>query len=107
MEILLGLFDGARYLAAQLNSFARQTHPNWSLSIRDDGSRDHGPQIARAFAEAMPGHDIRITGGTHRGFARNFLTLLECVDPRAQEAAFSDQDDVWLPGKLEHALARR
>ena len=105
VAILLGLFNGAGFLGDQLESLARQTHRNWTLHIRDDGSRDDSVGIARRFAATMPGRDIRIDLGAHRGFARNFLTLLASVPPDADAAAFCDQDDVWLPGKLDHALA--
>lgn len=106
VEILLALFDGARFLRDQLESIARQTHGNWSLSIRDDGSHDEGVAIAREFAATVPGRDVRIWGGTHRGFSRNFLALLEAADQGADYVAYSDQDDVWNPEKLTRAITR-
>ncbi|MEM9032857.1 MAG: glycosyltransferase [Pseudomonadota bacterium] len=106
MAVLLALFDGARFLDAQLESIARQSHRNWSLSIRDDGSRDHGVALARDFATDHPGHDIRVWGGAHRGFARNFLALIEAAEAGADYAAYSDQDDVWSPEKLDRAIAK-
>ena len=54
----------------------------------------------------MPGRDIRISGGTHRGVSRNFLTLLREADPRSDYVAFCDQDDVWDPEKLARAVDR-
>ncbi len=106
VAILLGLFNGALYLPEQLESLARQTHRNWTLHIRDDGSRDDSVGIAHRFAATMPGRDVSVETGAHRGFARNFLTLISAAPPDADAAAFCDQDDVWLPGKLEHALSR-
>lgn len=104
MAVLLALFNGAAHLQDQLDSIARQTHHNWSLTIRDDRSCDRGLQIARRFAAKMPSHDIRIFGGAHLGSAHNFLTLLKEMDAEADYAAFSDQDDVWMPQKLAHAV---
>jgi glycosyltransferase involved in cell wall biosynthesis len=104
VAILLGMFNGAPFLRDQLESIGRQTHRNWTLHIRDDGSRDDSIDVAKCFAATMPGRDIRIDRGAHRGFARNFLTLLGAVPMDADAVAFCDQDDVWLPGKLTHAL---
>ncbi len=106
MAIVLGMFNGAPFLRDQLESIGRQTHRNWTLHIRDDGSRDDSIDVAKCFAATMPGRDIRIDRGAHRGFARNFLTLLGAVPMDADAVAFCDQDDVWLPGKLTHALTQ-
>lgn len=106
VTILLGLWNGAAYLGDQLESFVRQGHRNWSLRIRDDGSEDEGPAIARRFAATMPGRDIQVYAGPRRGAARNFLSLLDFVPHGTDAIAFSDQDDVWLPGKLDRALER-
>ncbi len=104
VEILMALFDGERFLGQQLESLARQSHRAWSLSIRDDGSRDNGPAIARAFATTMPGRAIQVRTGAHLGAARNFLALIKASDPGADFLAFCDQDDVWHPGKLARAI---
>ncbi|MDU8946712.1 glycosyltransferase family 2 protein [Ovoidimarina sediminis] len=106
VTILLGLYNGAAYLDDQLESFVRQNHRNWSLRVRDDGSDDDGPAIARRFAATMPGRDIQVFSGPRRGAARNFLSLLDFVPHGSDAIAFSDQDDVWLPGKLSRALDR-
>lgn len=104
--ILLGLYNGASCLADQLYSFKTQTHADWSLIVSDDGSSDHGPELVRCFARAEKRREVRLVDGPRRGFAGNFLHLLDQVDAGAAFAAFSDQDDAWLPGKLEHAIKR-
>jgi hypothetical protein len=42
--------------------------------------------------------------GPRLGFARNFFALLTSPDEESDFFAFSDQDDVWLPDKIERAL---
>lgn len=106
VAVLLGLRDGADRLGPHLETIARQTHRAWSLSVRDDGSRDRGVTVAEAFAGTMPGRDIRVWGGTHRGPARTMLALIEEADPAADFAAFATQDDLWHPGKLARAVDR-
>ncbi len=106
VTILMALWNGADFLPDQLESIGRQTHRHWALRIRDDNSDDHGPDLARRFAATLPGRDIRIFSGPRRGAARNFLSLLDEVPHGSNAIAFSDQDDVWLPGKLSRALDR-
>ncbi len=43
--------------------------------------------------------------GPATGAAANFMHLLRESDPEARHLAFCDQDDVWLPHKIERALA--
>lgn len=100
--ILLALYNGARHLDAQLESYARQSLADWSLVVSDDGSRDGSAQIVRHFAE---GRDVRLINGPRRGYAANFLHLIAVAGPQAEAVALSDQDDVWLPEKLARGLA--
>lgn len=104
--ILLGLYQGARFLQEQLDSFAAQSWPHWSLIVSDDGSRDQGPRIVADFAAAHPDRQITCRSGPQQGFARNFLSLLRAVPPDLPYAALSDQDDVWFPDKIERALTQ-
>lgn len=104
VTILMALYNGAAHLQAQLDSFAAQDWAGWDLLVSDDGSRDAGPEIVRAFATAHPGHDVRRIAGPQQGFARNFLHLIaQAGDVSA--VAISDHDDVWLPAKLSRAMA--
>ncbi|WP_181893351.1 glycosyltransferase family 2 protein [Falsiruegeria mediterranea] len=104
--ILLGLYQGARFLQEQLDSFAAQSWPHWSLIVSDDGSRDQGPEIVADFAAAHPDRQITCRSGPQQGFVRNFQSLLQAVPPDVPYAALSDQDDVWFPDKIERALTQ-
>jgi glycosyltransferase involved in cell wall biosynthesis len=104
VTILLAVFNGERHLQAQLDSYAAQTHPAWSLIVGDDGSSDAGPTIIQQFADAHPDRAIQLTKGPGRGFAQNFLYLLQSAGPKAPMAALSDQDDIWLPEKLARGV---
>jgi Glycosyl transferase family 2 len=106
VAILLSTFNGERYLAEQLHGFSTQTHENWKLYWRDDGSTDCGPALLAGFANG-PGRG-RCTDLTETGQLRatgSFLALLRtALRGRASYFAFSDQDDVWMPEKLAHAV---
>lgn len=105
VAILLALKDGARFIEAQLDSLLVQSHPDWDLIVSDDGSADDGAARVRDWADAHPGVGVQMTRGPGRGHAQNFLHLLGSLDPARPFAAFCDQDDIWLPGKLDRALA--
>lgn len=104
VTILLASYQGAAHLGAQLDSFAAQDHADWALWVSDDGSRDGTRAIVDRFAAAHPDHDIRLIDGPRRGAAANFLSLLCHPDLPAGHVAISDQDDIWYPHKLSHAL---
>jgi len=106
VAIVMGLYDGADCLQAQLDSFAAQSHGAWDLLVSDDGSRDEGPSIVRDFARqrAPHGNDVTLIEGPGQGFALNYLHLLDKVTPRADWLAFSDQDDVWLEDRLARGI---
>ena len=104
VAVLMGLFNGAANLPEQLNSISWQTHENWSLIVSDDGSCDRGPTLVQKFAEQTT-KSVTSINGPRRGFAQNFLHLLTTAGPIVPFAALSDQDDVWLPEKLERAIA--
>ena len=105
ITILLATWNGARYLPAQLASFAAQDHDDWALWVSDDGSTDDSAAVLEAFRAAHPGRDIRLLPGPGRGAAANFLSLIRHPDLPAGPVALSDQDDVWMPHRLARGLA--
>jgi len=110
VAILLSVYNGARFLPAQLASLLAQTNGSWRLYWRDDGSADHTPALLRAFAAGpAAGRVIELPGrGGRLGATRSFLSLLAALPtfgPLPDAVAFADQDDVWLPEKLARGLA--
>ncbi|CAN0618908.1 rhamnosyltransferase [Burkholderia multivorans] len=104
IDIALATWNGERYLPAMLESIAAQTFGNWRLVVRDDGSTDGTCAIVDAFARRFPGKVEIVKDGEGRlGAAGNFAAAAKVCD--AAYVAFADQDDVWLPRKLELAMA--
>jgi glycosyltransferase involved in cell wall biosynthesis len=106
VTILLSTYNGEKFLPDQLASFASQNFADWRLLWRDDGSTDRTVAMMRNFAATLPeGACIEsATSGPHLGAAPSFLLLLK--EARTDNIiAFADQDDVWLPTKLERAVA--
>jgi glycosyltransferase involved in cell wall biosynthesis len=105
IAVLMATFDGAAHLAAQLDSIAGQTLPPRWLVISDDGSTDDTLAILSEFAARNTAIEVSFLQGPRLGAAANFLHLLRHVPEGADVAALSDQDDVWLPGKLADGVA--
>ncbi|WP_137747041.1 glycosyltransferase family 2 protein [Acidovorax sp. NB1] len=105
VDVLLATYNGARYIEAQLESLAAQTYPNIRILVSDDGSSDATVSVVQAFAQRMTAGWIQWVSNPHpgRGVARNFEALMaaSAKDGSARWIAFCDQDDVWLPHKVE------
>lgn len=105
ITILMATFNGAQYLAAQLDSLLAQSHRNWSLVVSDDGSSDGTVDILRAFDRAHPERDVQLMRGPGQGSAAlNFISLLMRANTGRGLTALADQDDVWLAHKLTRAV---
>lgn len=104
VKVLMSTYNGQKYLREQLDSILRQEGVEVSLLIRDDGSQDGTIEILSEYAEKYP--NIEIIEGANLGFAQSFMSLIYKANEYSDIDffAFSDQDDVWLPGKLLSAV---
>jgi glycosyltransferase involved in cell wall biosynthesis len=105
VTILMGTKNGERFLAEQLDSLADQSHQNWVLIASDDGSTDQTLAILHSYQAKWSDGKLIIKEGPQQGFCVNYLSM--ACDPviKADFYAFCDQDDVWLPTKLEVGLS--
>ena len=104
IHILLSTYNGEQFLAEQIQSIQQQTVQDWKLLIRDDGSRDRTREIIQEFvAQDSRIHWINENESKNLGVIKSFHNLAQFEE--ADVYFFSDQDDVWLPQKLELSLA--
>lgn len=103
IDILLATYNGERFIAEQLDSLLRQTWPDFRVLVRDDGSSDSTPDILKRYAAAYPAHITLCEDHRNLGVIGNFAELMRLSD--APYIMFCDQDDVWLPGKVETSFA--
>lgn len=104
--ILLSTYNGEAYLTEQLESILHQEGVTMRILIRDDGSCDSTIEIVKHWQSKHP-QIIDFVQGTNVGFAMSFTYLLQIAVrqyPEATYYAFCDQDDVWLPKKLQKAV---
>lgn len=103
LSVALCSHNGERFLAEQLASIRRQTRPPDEVVIRDDASSDETADVIRRFAAGAP-FPVRVevnpaTVGSTRNFSRAVAACSGDV------IVLADQDDVWLPDKLNRLEA--
>lgn len=99
--VLLSAYNGERFIAEQLRSILQQLPAGGRVLVRDDGSSDATAGIVQTLGEQDP--RVQLLRGGNLGFGASFLTLLAQAPADADMVMFSDQDDVWLPGKIARA----
>jgi glycosyltransferase involved in cell wall biosynthesis len=102
VDVVIPVFNGARYLAAAIQSVLAQTLPARRLIVVDDGSSDGSAEIARGLAGGPV--ELIVVQKANGGLssARN-AGLAVC---RSELVALLDADDVWLPHKLARQVQR-
>lgn len=102
VTVLLAVYNGEKYLKAQIDSLLNQTVKDIKIIIRDDGSTDNSPFIINEYCEKYPQIVSKLSGEATGSAKCNFAELLyNCDDDYIM---FCDQDDVWLPQKIEKTL---
>jgi len=102
VAVVVATYNGATYLRAQLESIVQQTHKPTQIIIVDDASVDDTIAIAHAFAVLYP-EVMVVQNETRLGYIKNFEKGMLLAN--ASYVALSDQDDIWVPHKLETLLA--
>ncbi|AMY12963.1 Putative glycosyltransferase EpsE [Luteitalea pratensis] len=104
VDVLLAAYNGERHIGQQIESLLSQTYPHWRLRIRVDGGTDNTLQICRNFADRVP-DKIQVLEDDlgNVGVLRSFNRLL--ASREAPYVMFCDQDDLWLPQKIELTVA--
>lgn len=106
VTILLATYNGGKYLAKQLDSLLRQTYRDIEIVIRDDCSADATRSIIANYIQKYPEKIRFVHSDSPSGSAKNnFFSLLKTDDLRGDYFMLCDQDDFWLPDKVELTLA--
>lgn len=103
IAILLASYNGEKFISEQIDSLFSQTVQDFKIYVRDDGSSDSTIEIIHHYEQKYPDRISMIQDETlHRGARDSFMWLLQNVE--AEYYMFCDQDDVWLPFKIEHTF---
>ncbi len=102
VAVVVATYNGATYLRQQLESIIQQTYKPSQIIIVDDASSDDTLQVANNFAAHHP-EVMVVQNETRLGYIKNFEKGM--LIATASYVALSDQDDIWMPHKLETLLA--
>jgi len=101
VHIALASYYGAAYISEQLDSIRAQTHKQWRLLIRDDGSSDGTVEIVRALESSDPRVTLLTGGRKSLGPGGNFAHIMQSAyDEGAEYLMLADQDDAWREDKI-------
>tara|TARA_Y100000815_G_C13349516_1_gene503661 strand:+ start:4562 stop:5482 length:921 start_codon:yes stop_codon:yes gene_type:complete len=98
-SVIVAVYNGAKTLTQTIESILSQTYDNFELLLIDDGSTDESKNLIEKYLE-----DERVkyfkkqNGGV--ASARNF----GIARATGEVIGFCDQDDQWLPQKLEKQI---
>jgi glycosyltransferase involved in cell wall biosynthesis len=98
ISVCIPAFNGGRYIGAQLASILASPRVTEVL-VSDDGSTDDTVEIVRALRDPR----VLLLQGPRRGLVRNYESLLG--QARGDYIFLSDQDDIWLPQKIDVMVA--
>lgn len=92
-------YNGLKYLPEQLDSIVAQSRPVDHIVIADDGSTDGTLAFLETWSRQCKIPVTLIQNQGQRGLIQNFERAVSAVN--ADLIFSSDQDDVWLPNKVE------
>ncbi|MBA3352933.1 MAG: glycosyltransferase family 2 protein [Blastocatellia bacterium] len=99
ISIALCTHNGEQFLQEQLDSFTAQRRRPDELIVCDDRSTDDTTRIIERFASDAPFKVDLIVNDKNLGSTRNFEKAVSLC--KGALIFLSDQDDVWLPEKIE------
>jgi glycosyltransferase involved in cell wall biosynthesis len=95
ISVIIATYNGVAYLKNQIDSILSQNCQPTEILVGDDGSTDGTQNLVSRYLEKIKLFSEPSIGGV----ASNFERLL--IKTQGDWIAFSDQDDIWLPEKLQ------
>ncbi|WP_186760169.1 glycosyltransferase [Arthrobacter alpinus] len=98
-SVCMASYRGALYIQEQIESVLVQLDPADELIVVDDASGDNTVEIVKGFLDPRI-HLIEVA--QNQGYVRSFEQAV--LASRGKFIFLADQDDLWLPGRLELML---
>jgi len=96
ISVIMPIYNGERYIVSAIESVLAQTYKNFEIVIVNDGSTDNSREKISAYLK-LP--FVQYIEQVNRGVAAARNTAIRKA--AGEWIAFLDQDDLWLPRKLE------
>jgi glycosyltransferase involved in cell wall biosynthesis len=100
VTVIINVLNGSTTLSEAVDSVLAQTFDDWELIVWDDCSTDGSADTLAGYADSRIRY-VRSEERVSLGHARQRAIELA----GGEWIAFLDQDDVWLPHKLERQMA--
>lgn len=97
VSVVIPLYNCERHIGEALESVLQQTYRDYEIIVIDDGSTDGSARVVHEFGDRVRyvyQANAGVSAATNRGVALSTGELI----------AFLDNDDVWLPTKLERQV---
>lgn len=99
VSVCMAAYNGAAHIREQLDSILAELAPTDEVIIVDDGSTDGTREMLKTFDDPR----VRVVfNETNLGYVRNFEKALSLST--GDVIMLSDQDDVWIPGRVEKLI---
>ena len=97
ISVVMAVYNGRRYLKEQLDSVLEQLTKQDEVIVSDDGSKDGSIELVEQYQKKDD--RIRLIRGPGQGVKKNIEYAV--AQSRGTYIFLADQDDVWMPGKVE------
>ena len=105
-SVVMATYNGSRFIYEQLDSIINQTVLPDEIIISDDGSTDSTIELIQSFFEQHSDLPIQfqlvLNDSNNHGVVGNFQNAVD--HSSGEYVFFSDQDDIWLPNKIERLV---
>lgn len=101
--VIVSTYNGSKFFHEQLKSILGQKNVELDIYIRDDGSDSKMVELLQEYTKI---ENVHVLLGTNMGYVKSFMYMLYHVPDEYDYYAFCDQDDVWLPDKLNSAILK-
>jgi glycosyltransferase involved in cell wall biosynthesis len=98
VSVVIPLYNAEEYIGEAIEGILAQTYRDYEIVVVDDGSTDRSAAIVSSFGAAVRyvfQPNAGVSAATNRGVSL----------AKGQLIAFLDNDDIWLPQKLERQVA--
>ena len=100
ISVVIAAYNGGKYIKAQLDSVLSQLSDGDEVVISDDLPEGDTFDVVKEYLDSDA--RVRYIKGPGRGVIKNFENAVNAA--RGDYIFLCDQDDVWLPGKVDAVM---
>ena len=100
ISVVIAAYNGGKYIEAQLDSVLSQLSDGDEVVISDDLPEGDTFAVVKEYLDSDA--RVRYIKGPGRGVIKNFENAVSAA--RGDYIFLCDQDDVWLPGKVDAVM---